>query len=430
MTSKVVELRPKPAQIAHVLSMGHTHHRIVENLVARNAFPFRRVLVDASHVRTQHDLIRALKAKGIQVVLDPKSIELSLPGGITGATRALPWSPMLETLSDRRALREYCKRISNFAVTMGVDVILAPSHYIASSENDWNSIDSLACEILRAELDAAGGKSIAIDYLVCGNLTQLHKIDARQQLKSRLSCLPIDSIWLRADGFGHDATCAGIRKAVDLCLDLGNDGRPVVLDRASGVTAMVLASLGASGGISHGISNYRERFDSYHLRKPPLKQNGQGGGSAKWIYVPALDSHLKSKDFESIIEVKGAKSRLLCTDSCCPTGAQSTINNYVRHSIVQRAGQVARLNEVQEANRPNWLLASEIDVMGRNCRRLIKALADVDCPAIHKKLDKQSKKMDDLHELTTELVKDYGRARTPNVPALHISQIMPEVSGY
>lgn len=434
MASNIVQLHSNQADVAFYLHLGHTFHQVVDSLVSQGAFPVKRVVVDASHLKTQHGLIAALKSAGIQLVLDSKAAELATPGGVSGACRALPWAPVenqfwtpgeLEVPQDLRSL---CRKVARFSVDAGVDVVLAPTHLIQGPTDSWLPIDFRTTELLRAALDAEGGRSIRIDYPLIGRLTQIASKELVQTLIRELPKLPVQNLWIRASGLGSSPTCAAIRRYVELSLALGATGLPIVAERISGIPAMTLAAFGAVGAIAHGMANVNEQFNCYNLRKP--RANRKGGRGAKWIYVPAVDQYLSDNSYLELGTVQGARSRIVCTDDCCGGGQKRTVDRYVGHSIVQRTKQLAALNTVPTQTRPHALLRDFVTPVGRRCRQIADLSGMDRHPDISAKLLKRSKLMDSLHETVTEMSTSVGRARIPQAPALHYSKIFPEVSGY
>ena len=59
--------------ITHYLRIGHTGHRQLETLQGKGRLPARHVVVQASKLKFQKDLIGALKAAGAEIVLDTEA---------------------------------------------------------------------------------------------------------------------------------------------------------------------------------------------------------------------------------------------------------------------------------------------------------------------------------------------------------------------
>ena len=89
-----------PAQpIGHFIRLGHASHRM-ESLLEQGRLNASRVVVEASALKSQKDLIGELRSKGVELVLDTNVDELSELGRFAGLAKAAPWSPMLKKRSN------------------------------------------------------------------------------------------------------------------------------------------------------------------------------------------------------------------------------------------------------------------------------------------------------------------------------------------
>jgi hypothetical protein len=75
MLATVHVLHPQPSAICGYLRVGHTGHRRLEALHAAGTLKFNRFVFDAAHIDEQIVLLKALKASGCEVVLDPIRIQ-------------------------------------------------------------------------------------------------------------------------------------------------------------------------------------------------------------------------------------------------------------------------------------------------------------------------------------------------------------------
>lgn len=85
MAENVVYLHREPDPIGHFLRVGNTGHRQLEELLGSGQMMLDRVVVDASSVSREHDLLRALADSGAELILDTNIAELSSIGRYAGA---------------------------------------------------------------------------------------------------------------------------------------------------------------------------------------------------------------------------------------------------------------------------------------------------------------------------------------------------------
>lgn len=267
------------------------------------------------------------------------------------------------TLEKNRNL-DTAKAIAEFALKYNIDAILAPAHFVERLPSPWTNVDLRVCEELRHELDRSGGKHIALDFQIITTNTLLKDQPSRDALVAGLRHLPIENVWVRASGFGASATGAATRAFIESVRSFHEVNRPVIADYAGGFCALAAAAFGAVGGISHGVGQ-KENFRISEWNKPATN----GGGSAKRIYIPELDRALKQDQLNTLLSIKGTRSRFGCNDtSCCPHGPEDMIENPHRHFIVQRKRQIEILSEVPEARRAEHFLLHHLDPAVRSAR--------------------------------------------------------------
>jgi hypothetical protein len=368
MVAQVHVLHPTSPPIAAFLRVGHTGHRKLEALLASNRLPIRRMVFDAGHIHEQVELVKALKARGYETVLDPNSAEMATLGRFASSIGNLPWGNpdrpwQPEDFSKTRNL-DTAKAVAEFAIKYEVDAVLAPTHFIESVPSLWTNVDLKACEQLRRELDQSGGKDVAIDYQLIATNTLLKDQAACAALVSDLPGLPIENIWLRASGFGATSTGAATRSFIESVRRFHDLKRPLIADYAGGYSGLAAASFGAVGGICHGVAQ-KEKFKASEWQRPATG----GGGSAKRIYVPELDRSFKEEELDALFEAKGGRARFGCNDStCCQHGIEDMIEKPHVHFITQRSRQIESLSSVPEARRADHFLLQHLDVAIRSAR--------------------------------------------------------------
>ncbi|MGB5705613.1 MAG: hypothetical protein WBM41_02185 [Arenicellales bacterium] len=86
------ELYPRANPVSHILRIGHTGYRRIENNFIAKHIPIQHAVIDASHAQSQKDLVHCLADGGVEIILETKSAELSSVAGISSSARNLPWA--------------------------------------------------------------------------------------------------------------------------------------------------------------------------------------------------------------------------------------------------------------------------------------------------------------------------------------------------
>jgi hypothetical protein len=372
MTATVHVLRPATPTIAGYLRIGHSSHRKLADIHAAGQLPYRRAVFDAAHFGKQRELAKTLKASGCEIVLDPNFAEMATIGKFGSSTiQKLSWSnhnrPWESSDFGRMRNFDAVKAIAEFVVTAGVHAVLAPTHLVETVNDQWRPIDLRMCEALRYELDRCGGSNIAVDYQLITTTALLKDAEARAGFVADIQTMRIENVWLRASGFGADATGAGTRHFIESVRVLHGIGRPLIADMAGGFATLGVVAFGAVGGMSHGVG-LKETFRAADWRKQP-DEDGVGGGPAPRTYVKELDRYFKEEQLQAIFNAKGGRSRFCCADtSCCPHGAEDMIENRHAHFLTQRHRQLDDLSGVPEDRRASHFLLRHLDPAIRSAR--------------------------------------------------------------
>ncbi len=369
MAATVHVLYPEDSVIAGYLRVGHTGHRKLWELHAAGRLNFNRFVFDAAHIDEQVDLLKALKASGCEIVLDPNFAETAVLGRFESSVRKLPWAnvnaPWKASDFGRGSNFNPARLIAEFALQRGVDVVLAPGNLIESTDDSWWEVDRTLTEALRLELDRSGGSQIAIDYQVITTNGLIRDQKGRAQVVSAIENLPVENVWLKISGFGATATGAGTRAYIEAVRDLHALGRPLIADSTGGFVGLAVAGFGAVAGISHGVCQ-KESFQASQWKQP---RSVMGGGSGTRIYIPDLDRYLTEDQLAAVFEAKGGKARVGCTDtSCCPN-RDDQIEHAEAHMLTRRSRQLQDLSRVPELRRSESLLLHHIDPAVRSARQ-------------------------------------------------------------
>jgi len=253
--------------LAHFIRLGEAHKKL-SDLHAAGRLPASRVVIDASRFRVQKELIKSLQNEGAEIVLDTEVAELAAPLKCGGHARNTPWAiPGKSSVlgSDfflRDSKIDVVRQIAQFAVQNGVDVVLAPTHFLGDKNfSHWFGIDRAACVRLRAALDELGGKGVAIDYPLIVSHVELNDQQVRGTFVQGLSDLPIDNLWIRASGLSSDVGPATLHRYINALGQMHNLGMPIIADHLGGLAGSAAMAFGVISGHAHGIGE-RERFDA------------------------------------------------------------------------------------------------------------------------------------------------------------------------
>lgn len=351
--SPVRLLRPVGQPLGSYLRSGRNDHLILIQMLESNSGNYSGFVFDPCLEERHRALKEAAEKHALERILDPRSIELATEGGIarTGVT-ALPWSLGASTPHTPSQLKSACKpiaeQIAKHAIGNGYSAVLAPTHYIATSQDEWCEIDSKLTKELRQALDSSGGKEVLIYYPLAVSGTAFRSWHERHRLKTHLAGLPLDAIWFRIHPFGAtDCGPQALRGYIEACWDLHTLGVPLVAERV-GTVGLALMAFGAVGGIESGIT-VGERFNFHDIRKKP-KDDGKGGFlPPPRVYLAELGVFLKSKQAKEFFEIRGMKSKFGCRDTdCCRRGVDSMIRDPRSHFLRKRSREVVDMGRRPE----------------------------------------------------------------------------------
>jgi hypothetical protein len=371
-------VRATAQPVGHFYRVGDTGHRQLADLHAEGRFSPKRVVVDASRLHHQRELMRALRASGAQIILDTKAAELGAPAKFSGFASGAPWSecggggPLGPDHFSPRASTDVIDRIARFAVENSVHRVLAPTHWLAAgADSDWFDVDRRACVALRNELDRAGGERIAIDYPLIVPHVAIDEVDERGRFIGGLKDLPFENLWLRASGFGADAGPLTTRRYINSLSAMHNVGHPIVADYLGGLIGLAAVSFGAIGGFAEGIGEL-ERFDARGWDKPPrTSEDDQEFGRAKRIAVSGFGRSITLSELKLLHDAKGGRRLVVCNDrNCCRHGMPDMMANPKRHTVYQRIQQIRELERIPDLNRAQHFLEGEMTRADRLARQV------------------------------------------------------------
>lgn len=416
MSGKIIELSPRPEPIGHFIRIGGNGHRQLETLQGSGKLRLDRVVADAASFKAQTDLLGSLRNSGTEITLDTRIAELSEVGSYVQSAQWLSCversRPLIPADFGANNSDRIVAEIAEFAIKNTVDVVLAPSHFVADARSPWWPIDIKLCQDLRRALDEMGGGHVRIDYSLITTYRTLREPEQRRAFIGAMKDLPYTNLWLRISGFGADATGIAVRRSISAIADLHSLRRPIVADHVGGLVALALVAFGATGAIAHGVGE-KERFAGQRWLSPKPKR---GGGQVGRVYVRALDRYFKIDDAQLLMELGSARRLLACADrECCPLGVEDTFKNPKGHFLTQRISQLADLSKVQESRRVDRFLnhhLAQADRIARQAARL-----NPNDPSLARALRENTVRIDRMRAILEDLQQtighDYSRSRVP-----------------
>jgi hypothetical protein len=378
MSAQILPLRIPAQPVADFLRIGDTGHLLLADLHAEGRLPAQRVVVDASRLRYQRELVEAFRADGAEIVLDTKAAELSVPAKCGAHTRGAPWftvnngEPLGPVHFGKSAPSDVIGQMARFAREHRVHAVLAPSHFLREgSKSPWLAVDRDACLRLRAALDREGGSEIAIDYPLILAHTALNDHGVRGEIVAGLTGLPFDNLWVRASGFGSDGAPATTRRFITALWGLHNLGKPIIADYlGGGLVGLASIAFGAVCGLAHGIGE-RERFDARSWHKPPQPRSDESGGPPVRAAVPGLDKSLTVAELKLLAKAREGTRLVVCLDrACCRNGLDDMIRNPRHHAAHQRFERIRELARTPDSNREQHFLDGEMTRVDRTARQV------------------------------------------------------------
>ena len=426
--------------LAHFIRIGVAHKKLAD-LHASGRLPATRVVVDASRLKHQKELIDALRDDGAQIVLDTEVAELAAPGKMAGHSSNAPWANAAdgELLGPEHFAKgnssDVISHIARIAVEFDVHAVLGPAHFLDDPNYDgWLDVDPTACNLLRAALDRHGGEHISIDYPVIVSHTRLNSEVFRGELVERIADLPIDNVWIRAAGLGSSAGPLMMKRYLAAMSAIHNLGKPLIADQLGGLPGLIAMAFGAVSGIAHGIGE-RERFDVSAWYKPPPERNDdEPFGRAVRIGIPGLGRSATIKELELLASTRGGRKLVACGDrKCCLHGLKDMLDDPRRHAAYQAFSQVGALERVPLLSREHFFLngpMAEADRLAREIKKLKPSESDaqlheIDPHRLMKRFHEHSRKIEKLRTTLERIHEtrgdDFPKAR-PVVPFLKRDQ--------
>jgi len=413
--TNVVYLHGKPKEIAQTTRVGFREHSLCEQLLSANKLASRRFVLDAATEgsRRHKGLVRSLKDRKAEIVLDTNCAELSVVGRFAGSAKSAPWAvegrPLDALDFTPRTNRSVIVPIARYAVRNEVTAVLSPSHFLIDSASGWLPIDLRSCEALRVALDQGGGGHIAIDYSVILPYSKFRDPEFRKLLCQELRNSPIDRILLRIAGFGVGATGVGISRFIEGSIDFHDLGVPLIADCVGGIASLAVTALGGVSGFASGLES-KQRLDASSWLKPA---GGGGGGQSKRIFISGLDCTISTSEMREFFDsTRMSRQHFGCSDPTCCGDVDKMLRNPEAHQAVQTGRQVKALSDIPESLRAEQFLENYLYDRARIEERAnkIRNMSD----DLRKKISFSAKRLELAHEAQSGL---HDRVGNINFPA-------------
>lgn len=364
MSAEIIQLprpaavRPSPNRLGHYLHVDWSDHIEVLQLLAEGERGYSGFVVSAAGAERQKELLKEASKRGFDVILDPKSQQSALPGSFSASLSKLPWGlerPHVISDFSGDGGRTMAAQVAAFAADHGFSQAFAPTHVLRDGDDPWLDIDLAVSDAMR--------KSLRRDIQLIYPLTLPMAVfrDPRQvsSIAKKLNNLDVDAVWLRVENFGADASGEKAVSYVELARLLATLNVPVIADHAAGLPGLALLAFGAVGGLAHGVMAH-EGFSASSWRRP--KVEGQSGGLAPRVFVPALDMLLPKAKAEVLLGHSiAAKGHYGCQDPrCCPKGMRDTFQHPARHYLRQRAREVELVSAIPPSLRVSEFLEKKV----------------------------------------------------------------------
>lgn len=355
--------RPAPVELGFYLHVGRNHHLSILSLLAEGIDDFDGVTIDATYADRHKELISEALKRDLDVILDPQTQRSATLGGCTESIANLPWGekrPHRLADFDANGSRVYAERIADFVVATHASQIMGPTHILQGANDPWLRADLVSMEHMREALDARASTAQLI-YPLSMPMAVLRDRAQRQAILASVEEVDFDSLWLRVENFGSDATGEKTAAFIEACADLEAFDVPIIADQVAGLPGLSLLAFGAVGGIAHGVTML-DSFKPSRWRRPARKARSSGGTMPIRVYIPELDAFLKPEQAERFLKANSrARHKFGCTDShCCPAGVRDMLNNPSRHYVYQRSKEISTIESTPSSLRAKVFVEEKV----------------------------------------------------------------------
>lgn len=377
MPSNVIQLprpraqRPSPPSLGFYVRAGFNGHCALLELLGYGETGIFGVVIDAHHLDRHRELMTEARRRDLDVILDPKVLQMGFPGGVTEGLSVLPWGldrPHTVADFDGSAGQRRAAQMVEAAINYGCTQLLGPTHFLRSANDPWLRHD-IAMANRVAEEVARNGDEVELIYPLIVPMTLWRDASERQAIRAAIADVQCAAIWLKVENFGDDATGEKVAAYIEGCRDFHSLAVPLIRDNVGGLPGLGVLAVGAVGGMAHGIT-MQQSFRTGSLRRPPAPDRAFG---LSWrVYVAPLDVLLKQEAARTLFAASPKVAALCgCRDTrCCPHGVPDMVGHPARHATYQRIRELERLAAVPQSQRAT-------DYLEQNVRKVSDNVAQV-----------------------------------------------------
>jgi hypothetical protein len=351
------QMRSNQDGLGFFVRVGRNDHKEVLELIAAGERGIFGFVIEAQNVERHRTLITEARKRDFDVILDPKTQQMGMPGSYNDSLRVLPWARSNGHHSvadfDGEAGKSRALQVVEFAKENGFTQVMGPSHLITDPNDPWLQRD-VASMVSAAESIQRSGAKLELVYSLAVPMEALRDDSRRSAIFAVIARAPCNSIWLKVENFGDDASGEKTVAYIKACQELHPRGVPLIADHVGGLSGLGTLAFGAVGGIAHGVT-INQGFSASNWRRPPRKG---GGNTERRVYLPQLDmlvNHEAAKKF--LTSSQRVRSRHVCRDShCCARGLSDMLDRPARHALYQRSRKVETLSAAPKSVRTSSYL--------------------------------------------------------------------------
>lgn len=381
--------RPSPPALGFYVRAGFNGHSALLDLLGSGEKGIFGVVIDAQNLDRHRELITEARRRDLDVILDPKVLQMGFPGGVTAGLSGLPWGldrPHTVVDFDGSAGQRRAAQMAETAISHGCTQLLGPTHFLRSANDPWLRRDIAMMNRVAAEIERNDGE-VELIYPLTVPMTLWRDAPERQAIRAAIANVRCAAVWLKVENFGDDATGEKVVAYIEGCRDFHSLAVPLVGDHVGGLPALGVLAIGAVGGIAHGVT-VQQSFRTGSWRRPPAE--GRGFGLSWRVYVAPLDVLLKQGTAQTLFTASPRITALCgCRDTnCCPHGVPDMVGHPARHALYQRNRELERLAAVPQSQRARHYLDQNVRKVSDNVAQV--AAVPVGDEALAKRLrDKQ-----------------------------------------
>jgi hypothetical protein len=344
--------------LAYLARVTTRDHRAIEEALAGTTLLTQRpnltgVVIEASYAAGDPPLLKRLREDAIKRIVEPQSLRLTGARFLeVEALASLPYAPTRPIVAEDMfgsGARELTRDAMGFEQRVGCDLYVAPGLPLPDVDLDrWIAVNE---EILSAACAANGGSDLDRKPLLALVAPGARAMARPDDIVGRLMDYPIDGVYLQP--LRLDPTRDSLEKLarlVQFTRAIVAQGLPVIVGRV-GAFGLVLQALGVTA-FDSGLGQ-AEGHDLASLNRPlterqrQRREQGEGGGPTRRVYLEALKTTFNSAIAETIRGDATLRHRFICTRSCCRFRGFDDLATRARpHYLWTREGEVDAMRKL------------------------------------------------------------------------------------